>query len=76
MLCQVNGKQEILDIIFFKNVYIFIKIILFNIRKVSSSNVSNKLVYLLKIKQKSYIIRSSLKFDYVMKSKKKDTHTL
>lgn len=72
----MNGKQEILDIIFFKNVYIFIKIILFNIRKVSLSNVSNKLVYLLKIKQKSYIIRSSLKFDYVMKSKKKDTHTL
>lgn len=72
----MNGKQEILDIIFKKNVYIFIKIILFNIRKVSLSNVSNKLVYLLKIKQKSYIIRSSLKFDYVMKSKKKDTHTL
>lgn len=72
----MNGKQEILDIIFFKNVYIFIKIILFNIRKVSLSNESNKLVYLLKIKQKSYIIRSSLKFDYVMKSKKKDTHTL
>lgn len=72
----MNGKQEILDIIFFKNVYIFIKIILFNIRKVSLSNESNKLVYLLKIKQKSYIIRSSLKFDYVMKSKKKDTYTL
>lgn len=72
----MNGKQGILDIIFLKNVYIFIKIILFNIRKVALSNVSNKLVYLLKIKQKSYIIRSSLKFDYVMKSKKKDTHTL
>lgn len=47
----MNGKQGILGIIFLKNVYIFIKIILFNIRKVSLSNVSNKLVYLLKIKQ-------------------------
>lgn len=72
----MNGKQEILDIIFLKNVNILIKIILFNIRKLSLSNESNKLVYLLKIKQKSYIFRSSLKFDYVMKSKKKDTHTL